>query len=86
MFKTATVSQLRADLASYIKELSQGPLVLLSHSQPAAVIVDPEMFEALLERVEYLEDVIEGRQAVAEFLADEEVAVNAEDVFDNLGV
>lgn len=86
MFKTTTVSNLRKDLSSYLKNIDEGPVVVLSRSRPTAVLVEPEMFDALLERCEDLEDIIDGRRAIAEYLADEDIAVDAEEVFERLGL
>ena len=85
MFRTTTVTQLRSELASLLEGLRDGPLLVLSHSKPAAVLIEPEMFENLLERVEYLEDLLDGRQAIAEYLEDPSVAIDAEEVFDRIG-
>jgi hypothetical protein len=49
------------------------------------MLVEPEEFDRLLERVEYLEDLLDGRQAVAEYLEDPAVALDAEEVFERLG-
>jgi len=85
MFKTTTVTELRSDLSALIKKLDDGPLVVLSHSRPAAVLVDPEMFDALLEKCELLEDLLDGRRMVSDYLDDRSIAVDAEDVFERLG-
>jgi PHD/YefM family antitoxin component YafN of YafNO toxin-antitoxin module len=68
-----------------LESLEDGPLLVLSHSKPAAVLLEPELFENLLERVEYLEDLLDGRQALAEYLEDPSVAVDAEEVFERIG-
>ena len=68
MLRTTTVTQLRAELASLLESLQEGPLLVLSHSKPAAILIEPEMFESLVERVEFLEDLFDGRQAIAEYL------------------
>jgi prevent-host-death family protein len=85
MFRTTTVTELRSELAALLSDLDSGPVIVLSHSRPAAVLVDPEMFDALLERCELLEDYLDGRRAITEYLADDSVAVDAEEVFKNLG-
>jgi len=85
MLRTTTVTQLRSELASLIESLKDGPLLILSHSKPAAMLIEPEMFDNLLERVENLEDLLDGRQAIAEYLEDPSIAIDAEDVFDRLG-
>jgi prevent-host-death family protein len=85
MLRTATVTELRSKLSSYLESLREGPLLVLSHSKPAAMLVEPEEFDRILERVEYLEDLLDGRQAVAEYLEDPGVALDAEEVFERLG-
>lgn len=39
MFKTATVTELRLNLSSYISKLGEGPLLVLSHSKPKAMLI-----------------------------------------------
>jgi prevent-host-death family protein len=85
VFKTTTVTELRADLAGYLSQLEDGPVVVLSRSRPAAVLVEPQVFEGLLDRIELLEDLIDGRRAIADFLGDSGTAVDAEEVFTRLG-
>jgi len=85
MLKTTTVTELRSDLSSYINELSDGPVMIMSRSRPAAVLVEPEMFDTLMKECELLEDILDGRRAIAEYLEDHESAVEAEDVFERLG-
>jgi len=85
MFKTTTVTELRTEISSYISKLSDGPVMIMSRSRPAAVLVDPEMFDTLLKECELLEDILDGRAAVAEYLKDSKSAVDAEEVFKRLG-
>lgn len=84
MFRTATVTELRSDLSSYLSRLKEGPLLILSHSKPKAMMVEPELFENLLDRVELLEDILDGRQAIAEYLDNPDVALDAEEVFNRI--
>ena len=85
MFRTTNVSSLRKDLSAYLDDLIDGPVFVYSHSQPKAVLVDPELFNALVEKVELLEDIVEGRRALKEYREDPGSAVDAEDVFNRLG-
>jgi hypothetical protein len=55
MLRTASVSQLRSDLSS--PQVEQGPLIVLSRSQPA-VLLDPQVYEALIENAEILADIL----------------------------
>jgi prevent-host-death family protein len=86
MNKTATVTELRNDLASFLSKLDEGPVVVLSRSRPVAVLVQPAVFDALLEKLEYLEDVVEGRRAAQEFRRNPRTAVDAEETFSRLGL
>ncbi len=85
MLKTTNVSTLRTDLSSFLSDLENGPVLILSHSRPKAVLVDPELFDALVEKVELLEDLVDGRRAIAEYRTDPEFRVDAEEVFERLG-
>jgi len=48
VLKTTPVTELRAHLASFLGRLDDGPVVVLSRSRPAAVLVKPEVFEGML--------------------------------------
>jgi prevent-host-death family protein len=85
MLRTTNVSTLRTDLSSFLSNLEDGPVLVLSHSKPKAVLIDPEVFESLVEKVELLEDLVEGRRVLAEYQSDPNVVVNAEEVFERLG-
>jgi len=84
MFKTTTVTQLRSDLAGYLSRLGEGPILVLSRSRRAAVLVEPELFAGLLDRIELLEDLVDGRRAMTDFIADPEAATDADGVFARL--
>ncbi len=85
MLRSTNVSTLRSSLPSFLKNLDEGPLLVLSHSRPVAVILDPEMFEALVEKMELLEDLVEGRRAITEYREHPDRAIDAEGVFERLG-
>ena len=86
MLRTASVSQLRSALSSYIEKAGEGPIGVVSRSQPAAVLLDPQVYEALIENAETLEDILDGRLALDQYAAHPEVAVDAEEVFARLGL
>lgn len=86
MMKTTTVTELRSELAACISRLDEGPVVVLSRSRPAAVLLDPQLFDDILERLELLEDLLDGRRAIAEYLKDPGSALDAEEVFARLGL
>lgn len=83
--KTATITELRSELASYINQLDEGPIMVMSRSRPAAVLIDPETFDTLIKDCELLEDILDGRQIIAEYRADPTVATDAEEAFARLG-
>jgi len=85
MLRTTTVTKLRSELSTLLESLDEGPLLVLSHSKPTAMLVEPGEFDNLLERVEYLEDLLDGREAIAEYLEDPAVAFDAEEVFERIG-
>jgi hypothetical protein len=49
------------------------------------MLIEPELFDNLMERVELLEDLLDGRKAIAEYLEDPAAALDAEEVFERLG-
>ena len=56
-----SVSNFRNNYNAVLEKLSNGPLYLLQHSSPAAVVLDPKHWDAILERlsvVESLEDQV----------------------------
>jgi PHD/YefM family antitoxin component YafN of YafNO toxin-antitoxin module len=85
MYRTTTVTELRADLSSIIATLEDGPLLVLSHSKPKAMLIEPELFDNLIERVALLEDLLDGRQAIAEYIENPNIALDAEEVFERIG-
>jgi len=85
MLRTTNVSTLRSDLSSFLDSLDAGPVLVLSHSKPRAVLMDHELFEALLRRVEVLEDLVDGRRTLAETEENPGEMVEAEEVFLRLG-
>jgi len=81
MFKTTTVTELRANLSSMLADLDEGPVLILSHNVPAALLIDPGMFEMLNQKVELLEDLLNGRQAIDDYVDDPDIAFDAKEVF-----
>jgi len=85
MLRTTNVSSLRNDLSMYLSDLEDGPVLVLSHSQPKAVLIDPELFDSLVEKIEMLDDLVDGRRALAEYRDDPDIVIDAEEVFERLG-
>lgn len=84
--KLATISELRSNLARHIEELESGPLMLIQRSRPAGYLVEAQQFEDLINRIEDLEDLVEGMVTLQEILADPDSLVDAEEVFEELGI
>ena len=85
MIQTVTVTELRAELSSYLDGLAEGPVLVLTHGKPAGVLLKPADYESLLDRIELLEDLLDGRRILAEYAQDPSVAIDAEEVFERLG-
>lgn len=85
MIQTVTVTELRAELSSYLDSLVESPVLVLTHGKPAAVLLEPANYESLLDRIELLEDLLDGRRIVSEYAQDPSVAIEAEEVFERLG-
>lgn len=56
------LSEFRANAAAFIQQVrrTRRPLVLTQHGRSAAVLLDVEEYERLVERAELLEDVAEA--------------------------
>ncbi len=85
MLRTTNVSTLRTDLSSFLRDLEDGPILILSHSTPKAVLIDPELFDSLVEKVELLEDLVDGQRVLAGYQKDPASFIDAEEVFERLG-
>lgn len=85
MLRTATVTELRAELSSYLEGLKEGPLLVRRRGQPRAIFLELEMYEVLVEKLELLLEVFEARVAIDEYSQDASVAVDAEEIFERLG-
>ncbi len=53
----APISDMRVRQAEIVEKAQQGPVVLVERgSKPALVVISPELWNSLAERLEYLED------------------------------
>lgn len=50
------VTEAREKLSGIIDSLEESTVMLVRHSRPAAVMVSPARYEALLDQIEHLED------------------------------
>ncbi|MEO8635638.1 MAG: type II toxin-antitoxin system Phd/YefM family antitoxin [Gemmatimonadales bacterium] len=62
------LSEFRANVAAFVQRVRKTgrAMVLTQHGRSAAVLVDVEAYEDLLERVELLEDVHKAERQVAQ--------------------
>jgi prevent-host-death family protein len=61
------LSEFRANAAAFIQQVrdTRRPLVLTQHGKSAAVLLDVDAYEQLLERAELLEDVSTAEDQIA---------------------
>jgi PHD/YefM family antitoxin component YafN of YafNO toxin-antitoxin module len=85
MFKTASITALRDNLAETIDTLnSETAVLVVRHSKPAAYLVAPEFFESLIDQIEDLIDMRDMEGAIADYHSGK--AVDAEEAFQRLGL
>lgn len=70
--KTIPVSDLRFNQAELLDNLAAEPVLLTRQGKAAAVLVDPEQWNALLARLEFLDDSVTALQAKLELLTGED--------------
>jgi len=61
------LSAFRANAAGFLKEVrdSRRPLILTQHGKSAAVILDVEQYDALMEEIEVIREIKEARAQLA---------------------
>ena len=52
-----SVSSFRNHYNAILRRLSEGPVYLIQHSSPAAVLIDPKQWDAILDRLAQLEEL-----------------------------
>lgn len=73
----APMSDMRVRQAEIVEKAQQGPVVLVERgSKPALVVLSPELWNALADRIEFLED------AVAVYKQKWEVATGQDELID----
>lgn len=55
----ASITGLRNDPLSVFARLETGPVVLVKHAQPQAILLSPAQWDKLLTRLEDLEDLVD---------------------------
>ena len=85
MFKTASVTELRDNLAETIDSLDrENAVMVVRHSKPAAYLVSPEFFESLVEQIEDLIDLQDMQTAIEDYRQGK--AVDGEETLQGLGL
>ena len=85
MFKTASVTELRDNLAETIDSLDrENAVMVVRHSKPAAYLVSPEFFESLVEQIEDLIDLQDMQAAIQGYRQGK--AVDGEETLRGLGL
>ncbi len=76
--KIVNVSELKARLATLITQLeAEGvPIYIIQHGKPKAVLVGYEEYEALMKKVDDLEDILAMKEALS---ASEEESISLEE-------
>ncbi|TSC87824.1 MAG: Uncharacterized protein G01um10145_961 [Microgenomates group bacterium Gr01-1014_5] len=59
MLNTVSITNLKQNTADVIEKVKKGgaPILVIQRSEPAAVLVDPEYYETLVEALEDIEDI-----------------------------
>ena len=76
--RIVTVSELKAKLAALMDELGERgiPLYVTQHGKPRAVLASYDEYEAMLKKIEDLEDLLAMKESLA---APEEEAISLKD-------
>jgi len=86
MLRTASITTLRENLSTLITSLTKkGPVMVLRRSEPAAYLVSTELFTRLIELVEDLEDLRDGKAAIEDYRRGQNM-MDTEVVFAELGL
>ncbi len=64
--QTATVSDIRHRHLDVISKAKESPVMLSSKGKPVAVIVSPEQWNKIAERLEDLDDLVTGLEGLLE--------------------
>lgn len=67
---TIPVSDLRNEQARILEQLGEGPILLTQRGRAAAMLVEPSLWNLLIDRLADLEDIINGLDAYYEYQQD----------------
>ena len=74
----AAISTLRNDYKSVFSQLENGPVMIAARNQPAGVLVSPEWWDRVVERLEDQDALIDGLLAQLAVARGEEEIVDAD--------
>lgn len=74
--QTSPLSDLSKRPGEVLALIEKGPVLLLSRSTPAGLLIQPEQWNRIIQRLELLEDLQEARRV----LADETPTVSSEEM------
>lgn len=64
--QTATISDIRHRHLDVLHKAMDSPVMLSSNGKPVAVVVSPEQWDKIVERLEDLDDLVIGLEALLE--------------------
>lgn len=72
-----SMSEFKKNPSKVLREAGRHPLAVLTHNKPACYVIDPEVYEAMLER---LEDLELGELAAKRLASGKRVRVRLDDL------
>lgn len=78
--KLTPISKLRHTQNEVLEKLSEGPVVLTQHGEAAAVLVDPDQWNRLVEELEIWQDSYDALEARLRIAAGEEDILDWDEV------
>lgn len=76
--QTVPISELRRQQEKILKMAESAPVVLMSRSEPAAVLVSPQEWNQIVNRLKHFEALQEARRSIAQNDADNSWVSSAE--------
>ena len=77
--QTASMNEIKNRTASVTEKFSKGPVVLMNRATPQAVLVSPQQWNAILDKLEELQDAVVTLQAELELATGQSQVETVED-------
>ena len=74
----ASISMLRNNYKGVFAQLTDGPVMIASRNQPAGVLISPEWWDRIVERLEDQDALIDGLQAALNLAHGEDELIDAD--------